>query len=236
MLSESMFKQILTIIVFCFSLSACTTWTIKPAPPPQPVLNIAAEAANLHAQDPSLKPQVARLALLAYNKAQQRGYGTQQKLTIIDYSQPSSQRRLWVVDLSSHRILFHELVSHGRNSGLGNYATAFSDRQNSLQSSLGVYVTGPQPYSGHFGYALRLQGLEPGFNNHAAARAIVMHGANYVTDEYVQQHGQAGHSWGCLALNPAVVKPVIDTIKGGTVIVAYYPDHKWLQQSAYLHV
>lgn len=227
-----MFKKIIFISLVSSLCTACATFS---KPPPQPVPDILAEATYLHAQDSNLQPRVAQLALLAYNNAQLQGYNTQHMLTIVDYTKPSGQKRLWVVNVDTHQILFNERVAHGRNSG-DDYATKFSDRINSLQSSLGVYLTDTQAYNGHYGYALRVHGLEPGFNKHADERAIVVHGASYVTDTFVNLHGQAGRSWGCFALSSTTVKPVIDSIKGGTVIFAYYPDRKWLKNSNYLKV
>ena len=153
-------------------------------------------------------------------------------LTLIDYSRPSVEPRLWVFDLSTGRLLFKELVAHGRNSG-DNIATRFSDDMNSHQSSLGLFVTG-DTYVGSNGYSLRLDGLEPGFNGRARDRAIVMHGAPYVNAALSASQGRIGRSWGCPALREAVARDVIDTIRGGGVIFSYYPDDTWLTKSRFL--
>ena len=153
-------------------------------------------------------------------------------LTLIDYSRPSVEPRLWVFDLASGRLLFKELVAHGRNSG-DNMATRFSDDMNSHQSSLGLFVTG-DTYVGNNGYSLRLDGLEPGFNGRARDRAIVMHGAPYVSAALSNAQGRLGRSWGCPALREAVARDVIDTIRGGGVIFSYYPDDSWLTKSRFL--
>jgi hypothetical protein len=153
-------------------------------------------------------------------------------LTLIDYSRPSVEPRLWVFDLASGRLLFKELVAHGRNSG-DNMATQFSDEMNSHQSSLGLFVTG-DTYVGSNGYSLRLDGLEPGFNGRARDRAIVMHGAPYVNAALSTSQGRIGRSWGCPALREAVARDVIDTIRGGGVIFSYYPDDAWLTRSRFL--
>jgi hypothetical protein len=154
-------------------------------------------------------------------------------LTVIDYSRPSIEERLWVFDVSTGRLLFKELVAHGRNTG-ENMATAFSDRLNSRQSSIGLFVTA-DTYVGSNGYSLRLDGLEPGFNARARERAIVMHGAPYVDAALAKSQGRIGRSWGCPALRDAVARDVIDTIRGGGVIFSYYPDDDWLQSSKFLN-
>ena len=140
-------------------------------------------------------------------------------LTLIDYSKPSVEPRLWVYDLTTGKMLFKELVAHGKNTG-DNMATSFSDTLNSRQSSIGLFVT-DETYVGSNGYSLRLDGLEPGFNKHARERAIVMHGAPYVSTQFASAQGRIGRSWGCPALREAVARQVIDTIRGGGVIFSY---------------
>jgi hypothetical protein len=154
-------------------------------------------------------------------------------LTLIDYSLPSTDPRLWVFDMRTGRILFNELVAHGRNTG-DNMATHFSDAMESRESSIGLFRTA-DTYVGHNGYSLRLDGLEPGFNSHARERAIVMHGAPYVNAEVAKAHGRLGRSWGCPALREAVARQVIDTVRGGGVVFSYYPDQTWLKTSKFLN-
>ena len=154
-------------------------------------------------------------------------------LTLIDYSLPSASPRLWVFDLRSGQLLFKELVAHGRNSG-DAAASHFSDVSGSRQSSLGLFRTA-DVYVGHNGYSLRLDGLEPGFNSQARARAIVMHGARYVDPAIASASGRVGRSWGCPALREAIARQVIDTVRGGGVIFSYYPDPAWLATSKFLH-
>ena len=154
-------------------------------------------------------------------------------LTLIDYSLPSSSPRLWVFDLRSGQLLFKELVAHGRNSGV-DVATRFSDAMGSHQSSLGLFRTA-DTYVGQNGYSLRLDGLEPGFNSQARARAIVMHGAKYVDPAVANARGRVGRSWGCPALREAIARQLIDTVRGGGVIFSYYPDPAWLATSRFLH-
>jgi hypothetical protein len=154
-------------------------------------------------------------------------------LTLIDYSRPSIEPRLWVFDLATGDLLYKELVAHGRNTG-ENMSVAFSDRMNSLQSSIGLFVT-RDTYVGSNGYSLRLDGLEPGFNATARQRAIVMHGAPYVSADVAARQGRLGRSWGCPAVREAVARQVIDTVRGGGVVFSYYPDQKWLNSSRFLN-
>lgn len=181
-----------------------------------------------------LDPRVLSLGLQAYNKLHLQGYDTQQVLTIVDYSKPSTQPRLWVINLKDLQVPVQTLVAHGENSG-GNMATSFSDAPTSLKSSIGVYLTG-NTYIGKHGYSLRLNGLEPGFNSNAAAREIVIHAANYVSTAFASIHGRLGRSWGCMAVNPAISNTLISQIKDGTVVFAYYPDQNWLHHSTYFQV
>ena len=173
------------------------------------------------------------LALKAVSSAVSRGViAPPPTLTVIDYSRPSTEPRLWVIDLASGALLFRELVAHGKNTG-ANLAARFSNNPESLQSSLGLFVT-EGTYTGSNGYSLRLNGLEPGVNDRARERAIVMHGAPYVDQRTAASLGRLGRSWGCPALRPAIAHQVIDRIKGGSVIFAYYPDPAWLTSSRFL--
>ncbi len=153
-------------------------------------------------------------------------------LTVIDYSKPSSERRLWVFDLKSRELLYEELVAHGQGSG-ANMATAFSNDNETHQTSLGLFRT-DTTYVGKNGYSLRLDGLDRGVNDRARERAIVMHGAPYVSAEFVKKTGRLGRSWGCPAISAEVAKHMIDRVKGGGLIFAYYPDKEWLKTSKYL--
>jgi hypothetical protein len=164
---------------------------------------------------------VLRLALLARDRVAARGLATRPVLTVIDYSLASRERRLWVLDLAHARVLAHELVAHGRGTG-DDLARRFSNLPGSLQSSLGTFVTG-SIYQGSHGPALRLRGLDPGLNDRAEARGIVMHGASYVSEAAVATLGRLGRSQGCPALSQATAARVIELIRGGTVLFAYYP-------------
>jgi hypothetical protein len=181
----------------------------------------------------SLDTKVLNLALGAATCARETGaVDNPRLLTVIDYSRPSTEPRLWVLDLDKERVLFEELVAHGRGSG-NNYATQFSNADGSHQSSLGLFRTA-DTYVGSNGYSLRLDGLEPGVNDRARDRAIVMHGAPYVNESMASTFGRLGRSWGCPALRTAIAKTVIDTIKDGSLVFAYYPDRQWLQSSKFL--
>ena len=185
------------------------------------------------AEADGVSPDVLQMALGAIQCAIAHGdLAAPPTLTLIDYSRPSVEPRLWVFDLATGRLLFKELVAHGRNSG-DNMARQFSDDMNSHQSSLGLFVTG-DTYVGNNGYSLRLEGLEPGFNGRARDRAIVMHGAPYVNAALSTAQGRIGRSWGCPALREAVARDIIDTIRGGGVIFSYYPDDTWLTKSRFL--
>lgn len=153
-------------------------------------------------------------------------------LTVIDFSQPSTTRRMWVFDLRSRTLLFEDLVSHGRGSGV-TMATSFSNEPESNRSSLGLYRTG-ETYVGKHGYSLRLDGLEAGFNDRARERAIVMHAADYVNASTAKAQGYLGRSLGCPAVRPEISRQVIDSVKGGGLLFAYYPDPQWLKASKYL--
>ena len=181
-----------------------------------------------------LRPEVLQMALQAMTCAVRSGDIAQPPtLTVIDYSRPSVEPRLWVFDVTTGALLFKELVAHGRNTG-ENMATSFSDSMNSHQSSLGLFVA-RDTYVGSNGYSLRLDGLEPGFNARARERAIVMHGAPYVDPSLAAKQGRIGRSWGCPALREAVARDVIDTLRGGGVIFSYYPDTDWLASSRFLN-
>jgi hypothetical protein len=179
-----------------------------------------------------LSPQILATALDAVACARARGVpGREDVLTVIDYSLPSTQPRLWVLDLAHGKVLFHELVAHGAGSG-DLYATQFSNVNDSKQTSLGLFLT-ESTYEGGKGYSLRLKGLDEGINDRAEERSIVMHGAWYVSPDHARQHGRLGRSWGCPALSQEKVKPVIDKIKGGSFIFSYSgADKGWLQKAS----
>ncbi|RYZ73131.1 MAG: murein L,D-transpeptidase catalytic domain family protein [Lysobacteraceae bacterium] len=183
---------------------------------------------------PRLDRKVLSLATRALGCSLRRPGGSASggTLSVIDYSRPSTEPRLWVFDLARSRLLFEEWVAHGRNTG-ENLATRFSNTEGSYMSSLGGFET-EEAYVGQNGYSLRLRGLEQGFNDQARDRAIVIHGAPYVSNELIRSQGRLGRSLGCPAVRPAVARQLIDTIRGGSFVFAYYPDRDWLQHSQLL--
>lgn len=153
-------------------------------------------------------------------------------LTLIDFSKPSTEERLYVIDIRHARLLYHSLVAHGKNSG-GVYATSFGNTPGSYKSSLGFYLT-EQTYIGKNGYSLVLNGLEKGINDKAKERAIVMHGADYCDPSFIQANGRLGRSFGCPALPRQINRQVINTIKEGSVLYIYAPDPDYLAMSAFI--
>jgi hypothetical protein len=188
---------------------------------------------SLLKQAPGLKADVLEMAMEAANKAAAEGLVTRKNLlTVIDYSLPSTQPRLFVFDLAAKKLLFRELCAHGKNSG-DNMASFFSNDPGSEATSLGLFVTA-DTYTGHNGYSLRLKGLEEGVNDMAWDRMIVIHGAYYVSQEAIRVLGRLGKSWGCPAVPVEAAQKIINTIRGGSAVFAYYPEKHWLTASAFL--
>ena len=190
-------------------------------------------AAALIKAAPQADAKVINLAVRASQCSIAQGAAPVQRLAVIDYSLPSTQQRLWVFDLKKRKLLFHELVAHGRNSG-ENMAVNFSNRNESFATSIGLYRT-QQSYVGQNGYSLRMEGLEPGFNDNAFDRAIVIHGAPYVSPVLARANGRIGRSLGCPAVRPAIAPKLIDSMKGGQLLFSYYPDKRWLKTSSYIN-
>lgn len=192
------------------------------------------KAKNIAAKTVNLKPSVIKLAIGAFYQAQKLGINTSKSiLTVIDYSLPSTQKRMWVLDLNREEILHTSMVAHGKHSG-ENYTTNFSNRIGSLQTSIGVFLT-ENTYFGRDGYSLRIKGLEKGFNDNAMVRTIVLHGAPYVSKQFAATVGRAGRSWGCPAVEKPLAKPIINDIKDGTLIFSFYPDKEWLKNSKFIN-
>lgn len=184
-------------------------------------------------QAPRIDPKVLAAALNAVDCAGSTGSSNRSALlTAIDYSRPSTEPRLWVFDLERRVLLFEELVAHGQKTG-DNLAAHFSNKPGSLMSSLGLFRTGAT-YQGRNGYSLRLQGLEPGINDRSLERAIVVHGAPYVSAGTALRLGRLGRSWGCPAVRREIARPLIDVIKDGSFLFIYYPDQGWLGSSRFL--
>lgn len=170
-----------------------------------------------------------RQAVAGYNKIENR---KQNILTLIDFTRPSTEKRLFVFDMQQHKLLFTSVVSHGKNSG-ANYATSFSNEYGSYKSSLGFYLT-ESTYQGKNGYSLILNGLEKGINDRARERAIVMHGAAYANPSVAGKGGRLGRSFGCPAVPQKLSRPIIDAIKGGSVMYIYAETPDYLAKSSVL--
>ena len=155
-------------------------------------------------------------------------------VTIADYSQSSNKKRLYVIDLKDRKLLFNTYVAHGKNTG-DEYARSFSNEEGSLKSSLGFFITENPIVGSHTGYALLINGVEKGFNDHAIKRAIIIHAADYATENFIKKYGRLGRSLGCPALPPDMNKPIIEKIKGGTCLFIYNPDNKYICSSSLLN-
>ncbi|WP_213936817.1 murein L,D-transpeptidase catalytic domain family protein [Pseudomonas sp. dw_612] len=190
-------------------------------------------AAALAKAAPGANANVIGLAVRATQCSIAQGAAPVQRLAVIDYSLPSTEQRLWVFDLKKRKLLFHELVAHGRNSG-ENMAVNFSNQNESFATSLGLYRT-QASYVGQNGYSLRMEGLEPGFNDNAFDRAIVIHGAPYVSPKLAKINGRIGRSLGCPAVRPAIAHRLIDSMKDGQLLFSYYPDQRWLKTSSFVN-
>lgn len=201
----------------------------------EPAVASKAEAAmmlynNLELGLKGLSEDAFTLALQGYDKLVSMGrIADKGIISIADFSKSSNQKRLFVIDIKSQKILFHTYVAHGRNSG-EEYATKFSNVPESFTSSLGFYTT-ESPYTGSNGYSLHLKGLEAGINDKAYERAIVMHGADYADDNFRQMKGYLGRSYGCPAVPQKMNKPIIDKIKYGTCLFIYANKGDYLAKS-----
>jgi hypothetical protein len=185
-----------------------------------------------HAADSSDLPPLPLLqtALAGYELLlEDKSINRTEVITIIDFSLPSDKERLWVLDLIHGKVLFHCLVSHGRNSG-ELMAEKFSNIPGSNASSPGFYITG-ETYIGKHGLSLTLDGLEMGINDKARARAIVIHGAEYVSSDFIRNHGRLGRSFGCPAVPVELSKDIIQTIKGGSCLFIYVPKTSYTSNS-----
>ena len=191
---------------------------------------ITPEATVLERLAPDVSPRAVEAALTALGRLRAAGAPVRSDvLAVLDFSKPSSQHRLFVFDLIHSRVLFEELAAHGRNSG-DNQAVRFSNAASSLMSSLGVFLT-RGTYTGKHGLSLRLEGLEKGINDNTLKRGIVIHPAAYVSEALAKSKGRIGRSWGCPAIRPEISRQLIETIKDGAVLLAWYPDPVWLGTS-----
>lgn len=168
-------------------------------------------------------------AMAGFYKLMEEGKVEKNLITVIDFTLPSSEKRMWIMDLDTNKVLIHDLVAHGRNTG-SLMATEFSNINSSFQSSLGFYVTG-ETYQGRNGYSLRIDGMEEGFNDNARSRAVVIHGADYATQSFVDSTGRLGRSYGCPAVPTEITNEVIDTIKGKSVVFIYHTNADYAANS-----
>jgi hypothetical protein len=179
-----------------------------------------------------MDPKVFKKAYVGFHNLKQRGLTSSSKsiLTIVDFTKSSSKKRLWTIDLSTNKIVMNSLVSHGRNTGEAK-AVKFSNTPDSYMSSLGFYVT-DKTYFGKHGLSLKLSGMDEGFNTNAMSRAIVVHGADYATADFIKQYGRLGRSLGCPAVPKELSKQLIETIKDETVLYIHGADASY--RSSYL--
>lgn len=220
------------------SIMAATPSAHVAAAPPaiDPSLAIGTRASlydSLRLGSLGLARQACDMALRGWQYLAATGkLANQSIISIVDFSKPSSQKRLFVIDVTHYKLLFHTYVAHGMNSGV-EYANQFSNVPESNKSSLGFYVTG-NTYMGGNGYSLRLNGLERGFNDNANSRDIVMHGADYVNEGFIHSQGYIGRSWGCPAVAPQLSKPIINRIKNGSCLFVYANNSYYLSRSPIL--
>ena len=189
---------------------------------------------DLQFTDEKLNFEVFEKAFLGFQNLKKSGklQPTANLLSVCDFSLSSNRKRLWVIDLDEKKILFNSLVAHGKGTG-EEFAMSFSNTMDSHQSSLGFYIT-EQTYNGDNGYSMRLFGMDKGYNDAALERCIVMHGANYVSEDFIRAEKRLGRSWGCPAVPRDLAQPIINTIKNGTCLFVYYPDQNYLAGSEWL--
>jgi len=168
-------------------------------------------------------------ALVGFNKLKDQGKVSKNIITLIDFSLSANTKRLWVIDLDTRTILLHSLVAHGRNTGQ-EFANSFSNAAESYKSSLGFYLTA-EVYNGKHGKSLRLDGVEKGINDNARNRAVVVHGANYVSNSFIQNNKRLGRSLGCPAVPVEITNKLIETIQNKTCLFIYYPSKSYKELS-----
>jgi hypothetical protein len=184
---------------------------------------------SLHLSESGLSKKVFEMALRGMYKLVKNGHIRNNILSIVDFSQPSTSRRLYVIDLDNYFLLYNTWVAHGSKTGK-TAATYFSNKPSSHKSSLGFYVTG-ETYKGSNGYSLKLLGMEKGINDYALRRGIVMHGADYVSEEYIASQGYIGRSYGCPAVASEISVELIDMVKDGTCLFIYHPSTTYKSKS-----
>jgi hypothetical protein len=215
--------------------------TAAPAPAPAPMPSMSKGSFSMKSVYDSLRLDMAGLSRQAYDYAlqgwqkliDQGKVFNQSVMAIVDFSQSSDHKRLYILDMDNYRILFNTLVAHGRNSGK-EWASSFSNRSSSFKSSPGFYITG-DTYNGENGYSLKLTGVEKGINDNAENRAIVMHGADYVNEAWINTQGYIGRSLGCPAVPRKDAIDIINTIKSGACLFIYAPTQQYVSHSSLLN-
>lgn len=191
--------------------------------------------ADLNLSATGLSEEVFQLALKGYQKLESLGrLHNPDILTIVDFSQSSRNKRFYVIDLIRKVLLFNTYVAHGRNTGT-EFADRFSNKPGSYQSSLGFYVTGDENTGSSVGLSLILEGLEKGFNDNAVKREIIIHGAEYATEDFIRKTGRLGRSFGCPSLPPDMIRPVVEKIKEGSCLFIYHKDKNYISSSSLLN-
>jgi hypothetical protein len=202
-------------------------------PPVAPPATPASVYDSLHLADAGLNREAFTCAQKGWQKLVSQGrISNSSVIAIVDFSQPSSHKRLYIIDMDNYRVLFNTLVAHGRNSGT-EWASSFSNEPSSYKSSAGFYVTG-NTYTGGNGYSLKLTGVEKGINDNALERAIVVHGADYVSPSAIGTRGYIGRSFGCPAVPREYADGIINTIKNGACLFIYTPGGQYVSRSAIL--
>lgn len=182
-----------------------------------------------------LSDEAFQLGFKGFNKLKSEGkLSNSSILTIIDFSQSSNNKRLYVIDMANRSLLYNTYVAHGRNTG-GEFAEQFSNQPGTYKSSLGFYVTENTAIGSKVGFSLILKGLEKGFNDKAREREIIMHGADYATPDFIKKYGRLGRSFGCPSLPPEHIKPVAEKIKGGSCLFIYKNDESYIRDSSVLN-
>lgn len=224
---------ILTFFILCEALSSAIIDPREERLSPNSVSTSSVLYAALSLSSHGLKESVFKYAINGYEKVVRSGKLLNQSLlSICDFSQSSNQPRLYVIDLDRRLLLFHTLVAHGKKSG-DEYAQYFGNLKNSHLSSLGFYVTG-EKYQGQHGISLRLNGIEKGFNDQALSRGIVLHGAEYVSSDFIKNNGRLGRSLGCPAVPSRQSAELVSILQGGSCFFIYYPDSNYLKNSRFL--
>ncbi len=233
---------LLTALQFSFTLSKAKASGKSPGPatlapvPAAPAVTsgLAMLYDSLQLDRMGLSAEAFEYAVRGFEKLKQKGRLVNQRvISIVDFTKPSSSKRLFVIDVERYKVLFNTYVAHGQNTGL-EWAKNFSNKPESFQSSLGFYVTSGT-YMGKNGFSMQLEGQESGFNDNAGGRAIVMHGAPYVSEGYIRARGFIGRSHGCPAVPEAMNKPIINTIKNGSCLFIYSDNKTYLNRSRLLN-